>query len=343
MVGVISLDRRRFIRLGSLAMGAAALGALPQMAGAAGTRPVDFQLGWIVDYNQTGEIVAQKLGYFAEEGLELVIQPGGSNIDGVALVASGQFPVGQSTSSPSLMLAASQKLPVVAFAVGAQRHPFAFFSLPKSPIRTPKDMIGKKIGIQSTSQVLLSALLKKNGIDESSVEVVPVGYDMVPLTSGQVDAISGWVIDVGVLKALGPDLITMTLWDSGIKLYSDVYYSTKEVLEKQPEILVGFLKAVARGWHYARAHPDEAVAALVEANPNMAAGEAGDGLQALLKFEFTDETKVEGWGTMDPKVWQAQIDTYADIGQFTAGTPALADVMTTSILDQTKDFRLKLT
>lgn len=336
-------SRRKLMQFGALAAGTATLHSALSISAIAGTgRTVDLQLGWISDYNQAGEIMAQKLGYFEEEGLKLAIQPGGSNIDGVALVASGQYAMGQSTSSPSLMLAASQKLPVIAFAVGAQRHPFAFFSLPGSPVRTPKDMIGKKIGIQSTSQVLLTALLKKNGIDASSVEIVPVGYDMVPLTSGQVDAISGWVIDVGVLKALGPDFITMSLWDSGIRLYSDVYYTTREVLEKQPDILVGFLKAAARGWHYVRAHPDEAAAALIEANPNMAAGEAKNALLALLAFEFTEETKTHGWGAMDPAIWQAQIDTYSDIGQFTAGAPALGDVMTASILDQTKDFRLKL-
>ena len=40
------------------------------------------------------------------------IQPGGPNVDGVAVVASGRFEVGQVSSSPSLMLAASQDIPI---------------------------------------------------------------------------------------------------------------------------------------------------------------------------------------------------------------------------------------
>jgi NitT/TauT family transport system substrate-binding protein len=65
------------------------------------------------------------------------------------------------------MLAASQGIPVTCFAVGAQEHPYAFFSLPRAPIRTPKDTIGRKIGVQATGQILLSALLRKNGVPKT--------------------------------------------------------------------------------------------------------------------------------------------------------------------------------
>ena len=251
MTSDISLGRRQFLWGTAATTVALGLnGIVARRSWGADPQAVNMQLGWLIDYNQTGEIVAQELGYFDKEGLKLVIQPGGSNIDGVAIVASGQCQVGQIPSSPSLMLASSHGIPVTAFAVGAQRHPFAFFSLPKNPVRTPQDMVGKKIGIQSTSQILLNALLKKNNVDPSKVEVVPIGYDMVPLLSGQVDAISGWVIDVSVLKALGPDFITMSIWDYGIHLYSDVYYTTHDAIQKNPEQLTKFLRATARGWQF---------------------------------------------------------------------------------------------
>jgi NitT/TauT family transport system substrate-binding protein len=302
---------------------------------------VNMQLGWLVDYNQTGELVAQALGYYEQEKMTLVVQPGGSNIDGVAIVASGQCEIGQTPSSAALMMASSHDIPVIAFAAGAQRHPFAFFSLPKSPVRTPQDMVGKKIGIQSTSQVLLNALLKKNGIDPSKIEVVIVGYDMVPLLSGQVDAISGWVIDVGVLKSLGPDFVTMSLWDTGIHLYSDVYYTTHDMAQRAPDQLARFLRATARGWQYTYENRDKAVEILVKANSNLQPAETRSALDALLKYEFNEETKKNGWGTMSPQVWQEQIDVYKELNQFTAKVPTLSDMMTTAILEATAGDRPK--
>ena len=97
---------------------------------------INLQLGWILGGNQVGEVCAKALGYYDAEGLELKIQAGGPNIDGVAVVASGRYEIGQVSSSPSLMLAASQDMPVVCFGVGAQEHPYCFFSLQKEPIRS---------------------------------------------------------------------------------------------------------------------------------------------------------------------------------------------------------------
>jgi NitT/TauT family transport system substrate-binding protein len=342
-MGNLILGRRQFLWGSGAAVGAEGLFRVGLgVARAADLSPLRLQLGWFVDYNQTGEVVAQKLGYFAEEKLTLDLHPGGSTIDGVAIVASGQCQVGQTPSSPALMLASSHDIPMTAFAVGAQRHPFAFFSLPKNPVRTPQDMVGKKVGIQSTAQILLNALLKKNGIDPDKVEVVPIGYDMVPLLSGKVDAISGWVIDVGVLKSLGPDFITMKLWDCGIHLYSDVYYAKRDLLKSSPELLISFVRATARGWKFAYENRDKAVEFLVEANSNLEPTETRSGLDSLLKFEFDEKTAANGWGAMDPAIWDEQLKTYADLKQFSGSVPKLDDIMTMAILDATKDVRPKI-
>ena len=196
------LTRRNLLRVGRAALGGSGFrSSRPRAAPVRDT--VNMQLGWITGGNQIGEVVAKRLGYFEDANIDFAIQPGGPNIDGVAIVASGRYEVGQVSSSPSLMLAASQGLPVTCFAVGAQEHPYAFFSLPRAPIRTPQDMIGRKIGIQATGQILLSALLRKNGIPEDKVEKVIIGSDMTPLLTGQVDAFAGWITNTTALKPLG--------------------------------------------------------------------------------------------------------------------------------------------
>jgi NitT/TauT family transport system substrate-binding protein len=45
---------------------------------------------------------------------------------------------------------------------------------------------------------------------------------------------------------------------------------------------------------------------------------------------------------MDPKVWQDQIDLYAELGQFSKRTPKLDEVMTLEILRSTADGRPKI-
>ena len=177
-----------------MASAAAATGAfLDVEARAQGRAVVNLQLGWLLSGNQIGEVCAKQLGYYEQEGVELRFQAGGPSIDGVAVVAAGRFEVGQVSSSPSLMLAASQDLPIRCFAAGAQEHPFSYISRAGKPVREPRDLIGKKVGTQSTAVILLRAMLARHNIPENQVQVIPMGADMSPLMTGQVDVVTGWL------------------------------------------------------------------------------------------------------------------------------------------------------
>lgn len=338
-----------FSRRSLLKSGAALAGALAAptvltrgVFAQSGTKTINMQLGWLGGGNQLGEVAAKHLGYFEEEKLDFVIQPGGPSIDGVAIVASGRFEIGQVSSSPSLMLAASQGIPVKSFAVCAQQHPYAFVSLPAKPINTPQDMVGKKIGIQATGKILLSALLKKHNIPESDVEVIVIGADMAPLLTGQVDAVTGWLTNTTALAVLGPDRVAMKLWDQGVQLYANPYYATSDFMEKSPEVLAGFLRAAGRGWEYAKANPEAAVDFLLKDFPNLVKADEVAAAGVLLPHVFTATTAANGWGTFDPAIWQAQIDLYDQLGQFSAGAPKIDAVVSTAILDATAADRPKL-
>ena len=335
--------RRRTLLTGSAATAAAAANLLPSGGFAqAKTQTVNLQLGWLASNNNIGEIAAKHMGYFEEEKLNVVIQPGGPSIDGVAIVASGRHEIGQVSSSPSLMLAASQKIPVKCFATVLQQHPYTFFSLEKKPIRKPQDMVGKKIGIQATGKILLTALLKKHNIPEKDVEVVVIGSDFTPLLTGQTDAVTGWLTSTTAIKGLGQPPVTLRLWDAGVQLYALPLYATKDTIEKKPAMLAGFLKGLAKGYEYTQKNPDKAAELLVKEYPNFKRDDELEGIKVLLSFAFNDNTKANGWGAFDPKVWQDQITLYDELKQFTAGAPKLDDVITTSILGATKDARAKI-
>jgi len=335
--------RRRTLFTGAAATAAAAANLLPSGGFAqAKTQTVNLQLGWLASNNNIGEIAAKHMGYFEEEKLNVVIQPGGPSIDGVAIVASGRHEIGQVSSSPSLMLAASQKIPVKCFATVLQQHPYTFFSLEKKPIRKPQDMVGKKIGIQATGKILLTALLKKHNIPEKDVEVVVIGSDFTPLLTGQTDAVTGWLTSTTAIKGLGQPPVTLRLWDAGVQLYALPLYATRDTIEKKPAMLAGFLKGLAKGYEYTQKNPDKAADLLVKEYPNFKRDDELEGIKVLLSFAFNDNTKANGWGAFDPNVWQDQITLYDELKQFTAGAPKLDDVITTSILEATKDARAKI-
>ncbi len=336
------VSRRTALKLGMAAAGAAAGGFVSVDADAQGRPTINLQLGWLLSGNQLGEVVAKHKGFYEAEGINLAFQPGGPNIDGVAVVAAGRFEVGQVSSSPSLMLAASQDIPVRCFAVGAQQHPYCFFSLRRNPVRTPRDLIGKKVGIQATGVILLRALLAKNNIPENQVQIVTIGAEMAPVMTGQVDVVTGWLTNTTALRVLGDQRVDLRLWDTGVRLYALPYYATVRTLQTRADALAKFVRATSKGWEYAHAHRDEAVGYLIREFPNLNQADEREAADVMLQYAFNANTRANGWGAMDPQVWREQIELYAQLGQFQRRTPALEEVMTMDILNQTGNGRARI-
>jgi NitT/TauT family transport system substrate-binding protein len=333
---------RRAVLKGALAMAGAGMVMTITDRASAATASINMQLGWIGGGNQIGEVAALQLGYFKDEGLDFAIQPGGPNNDGIAVVASGRYEVGQVSSSPSLMLAASQDIPIKCFAVSAQQHPYAFFSLKSKPVQKPADFIGKKVGIQATGVILLRALMAKNNIDPKDVTIVTIGADMTPLMTGQVDVVTGWLTNTTAMSVIGDQRVDYKLWDSGVHLYANPYYATADTISTKKDLLAKFLRAAGKGWQYTYANRDQAVAMLIKQYPNLVAKDERAAVDVMLAHCFNSATLAGGYGTMDPAVWQDQIDLYAKLGQFSKRTPKLDDVMTMEILNATADTRPRI-
>jgi NitT/TauT family transport system substrate-binding protein len=190
--------------------------------------------------------------------------------------------------------------------------------------------------------ILLRALLAKNKIADKDVTIIPIGAEMSPLLTGQVDVVTGWLTNTTALKVLGDQRVDMRLWDSGVRLYALPYYATVDTLTKKPEMLAKFVRATSKGWAFARGEPDKAVDLLVKEYPNLVRADEIEAARVMLQYAFSDTTKTEGWGAMDPAVWQEQISLYADLGQFTKRVPKVEEVMTLDILNMTADTRAKL-
>jgi NitT/TauT family transport system substrate-binding protein len=247
------LSRRAFLQYGGAAALALAAGPLARLAPAhaQGTTAVSTQLGWLASVAAAGDFVAIEKGYYRDAGIDVRIQPGGPAIDPIQNVASGSATFGNAASNGILVNARAQGIPLRAFGTVLQRHPFAFFYLQESGIRTPRDFEGKTIGIQPTARPLLEAVLKKHEIGADRVKVVFVGGDITPLLVKRVDVITGWVVDrlpQFENQGYGGSIRYLRLWDLGIRMYAYVYFTTDQVLRERRDLVTRFMAASAKGW-----------------------------------------------------------------------------------------------
>lgn len=218
---------------------------------------VTCQLGWKKLAQFGGHFAAIQQGYFAAEGIDAKFLSGGPNIDPISVVSSGQADLADANGS-DVLLANSKGIPITAFATIYQRTPNALMSLASNPVTTLKDMVGKKIGLPTTEQPLLKAMLSRAGVDPSKVTMVPVGTDPSVLTSKQVDGYIGYGTQQGLsLQQSGAKITIVYFSDLGDPDYGNVLFAKADSISGKKEVLTRFLAADIKGWKYFVDHPEE--------------------------------------------------------------------------------------
>ena len=274
------ITRRQFLAKGAGGIAAAGiLGALGEPAFAAAERlaargtKATFQLGWIANVENMGEFVAVSKGYYKDEGLDLNLVPGGPSVSVEPLVASGKALLGLSSSDYTARARLSgAKLKIVGATL--QKNPSAVMSLAKNPIKTPHDLIGKKLGLQQTSYATYNAFFRANGIDPKKITYVPVQFDPAPLVSGQVDAFASFQTNQPIaLAEKGIKTTTFLLADFGYNVYADAFVVSEKTLADPTarDTVKKLLRATIRGWEDALKSPASA-AKLVVTGPGKTLG-----------------------------------------------------------------------
>ncbi|MCC6305222.1 MAG: ABC transporter substrate-binding protein [Rhodobacteraceae bacterium] len=338
------ISRRRFLAGSALLAGAVGGGIelfLPDPARAQNAKVV-IKLDWLISNGQIGDVMAAQQGFFQEAGIDVEFNPGGPNSATVPPVVAGDAALGQFSESTQLVAARASGVPIRILACGFRTGPYALASLPRAPVRTAADLIGKKIGIQPTARVVIDAVIAKNNLDPSKITIVNVGFDKAPLERGDVDAIGGWITNTQALSVLGPDRIDLLMSDLGMPSYANVYFATDRAVEANAEILARFIGAASKGWAWTRENPEEAVRKTVEAHPDMSLEWELKTIDLILRLAFDADTARDGWGTFDPAKIEEQIVMFDALKQYEQGRPKIEDVYTTKILEMTADIRPRI-
>ncbi|WP_172582825.1 ABC transporter substrate-binding protein [Subtercola boreus] len=300
---------RRALRAATVALGIASVLAVATAcssssgtpaASSGGTTPLTLQTSWIPLVQFGGSYVAEKEGYYTNNGVDVTILPGGPDVDSMAAVESGQADIGMGNAD-TVAQANANGADLVIVAAGFQKNPLAILSTSDKPITTPADMEGKKIGVPTGDQAAQDAVVKANNLDASKIISVPVGFDVAPLVSGEVDGL--WVFyseqPIAYEAAAGKPGVTMLTADYGLDVYAQVYAVKRSTLEDATKktAIEGFLKGEIEGWQNYVKDPTEAV----ELTVNDYAKDGGLTIeeqtkQAALQMDLlvTDETKANG-------------------------------------------------
>lgn len=225
-----------------------------------GLEKTTLKVGVIPIIDDVAVFIAQKNGFFEDEGLtvEPVTIQGGA--EAVPKLASGALDITfgnyvsffQTDAQADAKGAKGIKIHVQSEGYQAGPGLLPIVALPSSGISGPKDLAGKKIGVNTRHNIgtlMIKSVLETDGVDPDSVTFVEVPFpDMVgQLKSGSIDA--AWLVEPFVSAAkmqLGARQVLDTASGATEGFPIGGYVSTQRFFEENPKTSAAFHRALQR-------------------------------------------------------------------------------------------------
>lgn len=231
---------------GGLLAGAA--GATPAVRVARAAEPLTFMtpFGFIPDFLEMMNMVSG--GFLAREGFEPKLLGGQGTAVAVQQLMSGGASFVRMTAIDEFV-AVAKGAPFVCVSTLYQGSNFHVISAKDKPINSAADLKGKTVGIVSvggSTEQLLDIMLQAVGLSKADVNTQVVGNSpgaMQYVRQGRVDC---FINSVGVVVALQTANEPIVNWptDRYAPMPSQIYVTTRDMIETRPASVVRFLKAL---------------------------------------------------------------------------------------------------
>lgn len=276
-------------------------------------------LNWKPNATQAGYFVADRNGFYEEEGLNVDLVSGQGGAFAAKQVGLGNQDIGLGTGV-ALLQARNRDLDIRSFA-GAQDSNAAIYTVEEQfggTLSEPSQLAGKRIAVVAESaktMTYLQMLLEQEGIRED-VELVNVGVEQQTsnLLSGNVDAAVGIFSDSLGLQRKGYNASMLWLANYTPAIGRTVFAQPGYAAEN-PDAIRGFLRATARGWAWASNNPEGAMDRMVEARPSLSKSRD----VGVLKMKYTaknlvltDTVREHGWGYQRADAWDRVVSSLTE-------------------------------
>ena len=277
--------------------------------------------------------LAEALGYLRDIKLEKVSDSTGGP-ESIQLTATGETDFGSAFNGAIIKsYAQGVKIKSVVGSYGSDENTFiGYYALEDSGIKTAKDLIGKKIGVNTLgahSEFAIKQFLRDNGLTEDEIQhvelvVIPNGSAEQILRAGQIDVVG--LSGIGKERALVNGGIYPVFKD--IDLFGEFtageYFFTEKYIEENPDTVKTFVEGVSKAIEWARTTPREEVIAKYE---EIVSAREGNESTENLKYWKSTGIAEEG-GQIAQKEFQVWIDWLVKNGELKEGQVKAEDLYT---------------
>jgi NitT/TauT family transport system substrate-binding protein len=229
--------------------------------------PVTLTLQWVTQAQFAGYYAALDQGYYAEEGIDLTIRPGGPDVNPIQLLVSGDTDLAIQQFG-QVLTSRDEGVDLISIGQNFERSAYRLLSFEDKGIETAEDFAGRTVGLWAGFQPAFSATAGKYDLVlDQDVEIFSQGFDMVALLTEQVDLASAMTYNEyaqALASAEGRALRVFDFNEEGTATLEDTIVVQRAWAEENPELAEGFVRATIRGWIYCRDNPDACIDLIIQ-------------------------------------------------------------------------------
>jgi NitT/TauT family transport system substrate-binding protein len=296
------------MRLGRAGVGTILAAATATLAAtvASAEEKVKIGLDLTISGYHAGWLVAQKLGYFKQQGLDVAINRGYGSGDTVRKVQRGEIDVGFHHTA-NLIIANSEGADLrVVMSYLVQELCAAFSTAEDGNVTTPKKMEGLIWGGPKTGVCtdILPAVLLAGGADVTKVKMrlVEQAERFPMLAANTIQATDSYLDKAYYIRqelAQAKKTVVYFRFADYVKMYSSSVTVTRETTEKRPEMIEKVIAAVIMGLNFTTKNPDEASRIIAELHPDSDKAYIRESVDLLLFAMWDQANKTRGLGHID--------------------------------------------
>ena len=295
---------RRFLSV-ALAVLAALAGTAP-VARAQAPERIVFSTDWLAQAEHGGFYQAVAEGIYRRHGLDVAVQQGGPQVNGLQLVAAGRIDVAMGDAL-QVLAANGEGVPLVAIAATFQKNPTVIITHPG--VAALGDLKGKPIAIGAASNTTFWPwLVARYGFTDAQKR--PYGFSVQPFLADPQLSQQGFATSEPFsIEKGGVTPKVFLLADLGYPPYSEVLIVSRDMLQKRPALLARFIEASAEGWKSYLADPAPGNALIRKANPQMSDELLAYGYRKMKEYKLVDggDAATHGLLSMTDARWQATL------------------------------------